>query len=291
MNRRTFLRYSATLCAAGGLVPLQGYPGKRRWPIGLQLYTVRDQLNRDLIGTLKEIALIGYTSIEGAGYENRLYYGLPPAEFKKIISDLGLTMPSSHTKTEIQADNGKKNIMDAFEITVEDTLAVGADYLVYAWLPPEERETLEDYQFLAEIFNGAGEICKKAGLRFAYHNHDFDFAGTNGRIHYDVLLDETDPDLFTMELDLYWIIKAGFDPLVYFQRYPGRFELWNVKDMEEGPEQFFAEVGQGIIDFRSIFARAGESGLKHYFVEQDECRRPPLESIRISYDYMNKKAF
>jgi sugar phosphate isomerase/epimerase len=133
----------------------------------------------------------------------------------------------------------------------------------------------------------AAEACKKAGIQFCYHNHDFEFKDMGGQHGYDVLLKETDPGLVKFELDLYWASFAGKDPVEIFRQHPGRFPLWHVKDMDNTPKKFFTEVGNGVIDFKAIFAHARESGMKHYFVEQDICPGSPFESIKKSFQYIN----
>jgi sugar phosphate isomerase/epimerase len=150
---------------------------------------------------------------------------------------------------------------------------------------------MDDYKRHAENFNSFGEICENAGLQFAYHNHDFEFLNFDGVMPYDYLLENTDPELVKMELDLYWITKGGQDPVEYFKKYPGRFELWHVKDMEDNEEKFFAEVGYGTIDFKRIFAERETAGMEMFFVEQDQSRRNPFESIEMSFNFLNEAEY
>jgi sugar phosphate isomerase/epimerase len=173
---------------------------------------------------------------------------------------------------------------------IETAKIIGHKFAVCPYLMPNERQTLADYQKLVPIFNRAGEACKKAGIQFAYHNHDFEFAPLDGRVPFDMLLAETDPELVKIELDLYWITKAGQDPLAYFEKHPGRFPLVHVKDMDNTAKKDFTEVGRGTIAFKKIFARSNRGGIRHYFVEQDQSSSP-LESIKISYDYLSKLDF
>lgn len=274
-NRRTFIKTIAAVSAGSMIFPyrLLSFPQSKNKLIGLQLYTIRNLIKNDLVGALKKVAEIGYNSVEAAGYYKGNFYGEKPIEFKKIVNDLGMIMPSSHTVFDL---NQAQRVID-------DTCEAGVSYLVYPWLSEEKRNSIDSYKKLADDFNKIGELCKKSGLQFAYHNHDFEFQKINGEIPYNILLNETDDDLLKMQLDIYWIVKAGFDPISYFEKYPNRFELWHVKDMDGDEERFFTEVGNGIIDFKEIFKYKELSGMKYFFVEQDICRKPPLESISISY--------
>ncbi len=170
--------------------------------------------------------------------------------------------------------------------TIDAAKEIGNQYLVCVYIPPEERQSLDDYRRFAELFNEVGETCRRSGIQFAYHNHDFEFQPTNGKIPFQVLLEETDASLVQIEIDLYWITKAGAEPFEYFEAYPGRFPLFHVKDMDDTPKGFFTEVGRGVIDFPKIFSRADQAGVKHFIVEQDETPGSPFDSARISFDYL-----
>jgi len=301
-NRRKFLKTAGILSAGAVIAPgfackpksgavAKGVASIENKNIGIQIYTLRDQIAFSLEKTMEGVAEIGYKWIEAYGYENRKILGKTPKEFKDLLSGLGMTMPSIHSVTEVSSGEGKAAILEAMKLTIEDAEAAGAKYLVYAFLKPEERENMEDYVRHADLFNGFGELCKDAGIQFAYHNHDFEFIDFDGQMPYDYLLKNTDPDLVKMELDLYWITKGGQDPLDYFKKAPGRFELWHVKDMEDSPEKFFAEVGYGTMDFEPIFAARETAGLKYMFVEQDLSRRDPMESIKMSWEFLNKAEY
>ncbi|MFP5263549.1 MAG: sugar phosphate isomerase/epimerase family protein [Blastocatellia bacterium] len=246
--------------------------------VGLQLYTVRKELEKDFEGTLGKVAAIGYKEVEFAGYFNH-----DPGQVKAILNRNGLAAPSAHVTL--------KAIKEDFGRAVETAKAIGHRYLILAYLSAEERTSLDDYKRLADALNRAGEDCKKAGLQLGYHNHDFEFQAMRGEVPYDLLLRDTDPALVKMELDLYWITKAGQQPEKYFGQYPGRFELFHVKDMDNTPRRFFTEVGRGVIDFKRIFAHSEQAGVKHYFVEQDETPGSPYDSIRVSFDYLRRLRF
>jgi sugar phosphate isomerase/epimerase len=243
--------------------------------VGLQLYTVRKEMAQDFAGTLAKVAAIGFKEVEFAGYFNQ-----SPDQVKAALGANKLSAPSAHVPL--------RAIRDQLQKTIDTAAAIGHSYLVCPYLTEEERKSLDDYKKVAETLNRAGEAGKKAGIQFCYHNHDFEFATLDGNLPYDVLLKETDPKLVMMELDLYWIIKAGHQPDEYFSRYPGRFPLLHVKDMDNTPKKFFTEVGRGTIDFKKIFAQGQQAGVKHYFVEQDQCPGSPFDSIKISYDYLKR---
>lgn len=237
--------------------------------IGLQLYTVRRSLEQDFEITLRRIAALGIKEVEFAGYFDR-----SPKRINKLLRSLGLASPSAHISTETL----RKGLPQA----IEAAKIIGHKYLVLGYLPEGERRSLDDYRKLIKLLDRAGEECRKAGLQFAYHNHDFEFVAIDGKMPYDLILAETDARTVKMELDLYWITKAGLSPISYFEKYPGRFPLVHVKDMDGTPRKFFTEVGGGVIDFGTIFSKANEAGIKHYFIEQDETPGEPLESVKIS---------
>ncbi len=254
---------------------------------GIQLYTVRDDMQKDPIGTLKKLSDIGYADVECAGYSEGKFYGMAREEFKKVLDDLGLNMNSGHTKTGQLNPKETRTMINNWEAVCEDAAFMDQKHLVCAWLGESERSSIDKYKKLSELFNKCGEKAKEYGVGFAFHNHDFEFFEIDGIIPYDVMLKETDPSVANFELDLYWITKAGKDPLEYFKNHPGRFPLWHVKDMEDSDDKFFTEVGNGVIDWLPIFEKEKESGMKYFYVEQDVCRNhKPLESVRISYDYL-----
>ena len=283
-NRRDFLKYSSLLSAGAILLP--SFMLKKQTAAGVQLYTVRDLMQSDPKGTLKKIADIGYKKVEAAGYNEGLFYGMKPAEFKKILSDLGLSMPSSHYSSGLANPEKVGTLNNGWEKVVEDAKEADIKYMVLAYLTEDERKSIDDYKKVAELLNKAGEICKKNNIQLAYHNHDFEFQKIDGKLPYDILLNEVDESLLELELDLYWTVKAGLDPVKLFKDHPGRFPLWHVKDMNTAGD--FSEVGTGVIDFKAIFEHKKTAGLKHFFVEQDKTVKPPLESITISYNNLEE---
>jgi sugar phosphate isomerase/epimerase len=289
MNRRTFLE----LLTAAAVLPrhLSWAAAEHRIEkLGVQLYSVRDQMKADFDGTIAKVATIGYKEVEFAGY-----FDHTPQQVRAVLDRNGLTSPSCHVEYAVLGDK--------WPSVIESSKIIGQSYIVCPWISEELRKQPDIWQRAAETFNRAGEISKKSGIQFAYHNHWFEFLPVNGKLPYDMLLEQCDPDLVKMELDLCWITVAGADPLTYFNRYPGRFPLVHVKDMKKLPKvsasggQDFGDslkdmtaVGSGIIDWKRIFGQSEKAGIKHYIVEHDK-PEAPFESIKISYDYLSKLRF
>lgn len=249
--------------------------GEKEMPdIGIQLYTIRDAMSADVAGSLKKVADLGYKNLELASYADGKFYGYAPAEFKKLVSDLGMQIISSHTQVEaagISMDNAQK--------MADDHAELGVKYCVQPWINPEDRN-IETYKKMVSDWNQVGEIMKSTGIQFGYHNHNFEFDNIDGTVPYfDIFLKEMDPALITMEIDLYWVNKAGYDPVEIFNKYPGRFQLFHVKDMQAKKEPVFdvdeetkadiITVGEGVIDFKRILAASETAGMKYFFVEDD----------------------
>lgn len=288
-TRRSFIKTSSVL-SAGLMIGPSAFKPKNSL-IGLQLYTVRDAMAKDPKAALAKVAGIGYNSVEGATYTgDEKFYGMSPVEFKQVLKDNGLVMYSSHYRLGEDKMNGKDmqgTMLHDWDKAVEDAAKVGLKYMVCAWLSPEERGTLDHYKKVADDLNVAGEKCKKAGIQLCYHNHNFEFEQQDGKYPYDILMG-TDPNLVKMEMDIYWIKKAGQDPIALFKKHPGRFPLWHVKDMDKTPQQNFTEVGNGVIDFKEIFKYKKLAGMKYFYVEQDQTPGDPFVSIKQSIDYIKK---
>ena len=252
-------------------------PRRKLKRIGLQLYTVRDLMKADLPGTLAKVAAIGYKEVEFAGY-----FGRTPAQIRELLRRDGLTSPSTHLPFDSLESSWQKQL--------DDAKAGGHHWAAIAYIPEEKRRTLDDWKRHAATFNRAAAQAKSAGLRFAYHNHDFELKAIDGTRPFDLLLKETDPSLVDFEMDLYWVVFGGGDPLDFFNRYPKRFPLVHVKDSSGPPDNKMVDVGQGKIDFRSIFAQSEKAGIKHYFVEHDQ-PADPIATIRNSYNYLHALRF
>lgn len=286
MNRRNFIQASLGLGALS-VVGLEALAATQAKSVGLQLYTVRDDIQKQGIErVLEQVAKLGYKQVENFGYNQGKFFGKTPAEYTKILKDNGLKAVSGHYTTGRSTKFGTGDgLTRNWEKTVEDAAAIGQKYVVLAYLVDDERSA-EDYKQLFGILTKSSETAKKSGLALGYHNHDFEFTQkVDGEKPYDLLLKNTP---VVMEMDLYWVEKAGEKPAEYFAKYPGRFPLWHVKDMAKTPQQEFAEVGTGSIDFADLFKHAKQAGLKQYFVEQDVCKRPPMECIKTSIDNIQK---
>jgi sugar phosphate isomerase/epimerase len=255
-----------------GSISPSGGPKRRLDRVGVQLYTLRREMERDVAATLARVARIGYKEVEFAGY-----FGREPTTVRLILDTNGLSAPAAHLPYETIA-SGWGAALDAAKI-------VGHEYLVIPYLEDKDRRTLDDYRRVAERLNQAAAEAQRAGIRVAYHNHDFEFTPIGGSLPYDVLLEATDPALVVMEMDLYWTTKAGYDPIAYFTKYPGRFHLVHVKDSAGPPEHRMVEVGRGKIDWPRILGQHAQAGIRHYFVEHDN-PGDAFGSIEASYRYM-----
>lgn len=258
------------------LLPFRFFGQDRHIPVGIQLWSIRDLVNTDFEGTMTILASIGYESIEAASYNDRKFYGLLPVQYKTILESLGLNPLSSHSGVTLENTDA----------VIEDTLTAGMKYLVMPSIPQEKRKSADDYKTIANEMNLIGEKCRRSGLMFGYHNHAFEFEMLDDVVPYDILLRETDPELVTMQADVYWMVYAGVEPEHYFKNHPGRFELWHAKDMSDSPERESTEVGSGIIDFQKLFELSSIAGLKHCIVEQESFKMDPIESITQSYNYL-----
>jgi sugar phosphate isomerase/epimerase len=274
--RREVLR---TLSAAAAAAAIPGWSSAGRADrlkrIGVQLYTVRSALKADFDGTLRKVAAIGYKEVEFAGYMGRT-----PEEVRASLKQAGLSAPAEHVDLE--------TLEKDWNATVDAAHTVGHEYLVVAWIDAARRSTIDEYKRIADIFNRLGRQANAAGLRFGYHNHAYEMIALEGQVPYDVLLQNTDPDLVCFEMDLYWTTDGGKDPLAYFAKYPGRFPLVHVKDRTANGQM--VDVGQGTIDWTAIFAHRKQAGIKHEFVEHDE-PGDPFASIAASYAYLKALRF
>ena len=278
-TRRSFLFTvgSAALGAATGCRAARAVPSATTLQrIGLQLYTVRNEMGRDLPGTLARVASIGYNEVEFAGYFNR-----SPTEIRDLLRQNKLTSPSTHVGLDVIERNPQK--------TFDDAKAIGHEWITVPSLPGR-LATVDDWKAMAQRFNRVATSVKAAGLRFAFHNHNAEFRKIGDVVPYDILVQETDPSLVSFQMDLYWAVNAGVDPLDYVERFPGRFRMVHVKDSMGPPDHKMVEVGAGTIDFKRIFAQSQKAGIEHYFVEHDNPANP-MESIAASYRFLRALQF
>jgi sugar phosphate isomerase/epimerase len=273
-TRREFLKASGSLALGSLFLPHLSQAATVK-NVGIQLYSVRKEMLEDAVGTLKKLAKIGYKELESAGSEKGNFYGLKPKEMRKIANDLGMNLRSGHV-----------HINEHWKSSLDMAVEAGQAYVVCSSLP-SNGQTVDNYQKVAETFNQAGEDCKRAGMEFCYHNHEYEFEKADGKVLYDILVDNTDPELVKMELDLGWVIVTGNDPLTYFNKYPGRFPLWHLKDMNV-QKQHSTEFGKGGVNIKQMMQNAQKSGMKYFFVEQEEYAKSALESIQYDYDYLMK---
>ncbi len=285
-NRRDFLRLSA-FAAAGMSIPFSGrstmvdaFAPKNLPAFGLQLWTVKEDMAKDAKGTLKKIAADGYKQIESFEGSNGMFWGLGHKDFKKYMDELGMKIVSAHC--DIQKD---------FERKAAEAAAIGMKYLICPYKGPQK--SIDGFKKFADEFNKSGEICKKNGIRFAYHNHDYSFQSVDGQIPQDVMITNTDKELVDFEMDIYWVVAAGADPIAYFKKYPNRFRLCHVKDLKRtGKDHESCHLGKGTIDFKSILKAGTDNGLKYYVVEQEAFTGSnPIESAEIDAAYLKSFTF
>lgn len=275
LTRRKFIKRSSATVAGTILLPSFGFSAHPKQKYGVQLYSFRDEMAIDAKGTLKQISRIGIKKIESARSDDGLYYGLSPVEMKITCEDLGMQLVSGHVALD-----------DDFQNTMEQAVASGQEYVICSSMP-SKGQTVDNYKKVAEEFNKAGEACKKLDLKFGYHNHEYEFESDNGQVLYDILMDNTEPDLVHMELDLGWVIVAGKDPLDYFKKYPGRFPLWHLKDMDMDKKES-TEFGKGALDIPTMMANQKTSGVQHIFIEQEEYASTALKSMKHNMRFLSK---
>jgi len=272
-SRRDFLVTSGTLALGTLVLPSYSFTSIKKRDYGVQLYTFRKEMDKDPIGTLKQIAALGIKEIESARSDKGHYYGLKPKEMKNICSDLGMQLKSGHVALD-----------QKWERTMEEAKEAEQEYLICSSMP-SRGQTIANYKNVADKFNEAGEACKKIGLKFGYHNHEYEFESDGDTILYDLLLDHTEAELVHMELDLGWVIVANKDPLDYFKKYPGRFPLWHLKDMDMDKKES-TEFGKGGLDIKTMLDHSESSGVKHIFIEQEEYTHTPFASMKHNMKFL-----
>lgn len=260
---------------------------KRKASLGLQLYSLRETIEADVKGTLEKIAAIGYKEVETYGYSTKdQFWGLSVKEFKNIITSNGLNTPSGHYGLDdyLKEGGGKSN----FAYLVEVAQTLDQKYITVPYISEPLRTSLDDYKRIAEKLNKAGEICKDAGLKLAYHNHNFEFEEYEAQNGYEIFLNNTEKDLVAFEMDIYWVVRSGNDPIALFEQYPGRFPLWHVKDMSKLNHELNTEIGNGTINFKNIFNKVKQAGGKHFIVEQENFEIEPYKSLSQSYQFIKE---
>jgi sugar phosphate isomerase/epimerase len=295
-SRRTFIR-NTTLAALGTTLLQQNLfaNAKKGELTGIQLYSIRADMKADPMGTLKQLAAMGYKHVEHANYINRKFYGWTAKEFKKVLDDLGLKMPSGHTVMSTQHWDAKNNdFTDSWKYTVEDAAAMGQMFVISPSMEQKTRTDINELKSFMNIFNKSGELCQKFGMKFGYHNHDFEFSESlSGSTLFDIILTETDPKLVMQQLDIGNMINGGAKALDIMKKYPGRFESMHVKDeitATEGHDKFESTIlGKGIIPVKEVIDLGRKWGTKHFIIEQESYQgKMPLDCAREDLEIMKK---
>jgi sugar phosphate isomerase/epimerase len=286
-TRRNFIKETGLLAASLAIAPsLTKAFAKQGQAVGIQLYSLRDIIGADVKGVIQKVAKAGFKEVESYGYapKDGSFWGLTPKQFKALLDANGLYSPSGHFGFDDYVTTGNSDDIKAY---IEASTILGSKYVVAPWLGENLRKTADDYKKVADRLNTAGELCKKAGMHMGYHNHGFEFEKHGNQTGLDILLSNTDLSLVHFELDLYWAAHAGQNPVELFKKYPKRFKMWHVKDMDKTNRDWNTEIGKGSIDFKSIFAAAATSGVKHIYLEQETNYKPDyIGSINTSIKYI-----
>lgn len=289
VTRRNFLKTSAALAALSVLPHGLSACSKKEKAIGVQLYSVREDIQKDFDGTMKALREIGYKRFESYGYRDGKFFGKTPKEIKQYMADLGAEMTGSHTGSGL-LDPDDQAGWDYWKKNAEDTAEAGCKWIVQAGYPVDQLQQISNIQRLAAQFNRCGEIAKANGLKFAFHNHVEEFHKVWGLVPYDVLLDDTDKDLVTFQVDTAQMVYGGFQPHDYVKKHPGRFANWHLKDANPDGKGS-TEFGEGIVDFEALFAVADLAGLEDYYVEQERYNMTPIEALRYDYEFLMKAPY
>lgn len=296
-SRRTFIKAGAMAVTGAAFFPQTLLAAKKeKGIIGLQLYSVRQEMAKDPLGSLKQVAAMGYRYVEHANYINRKFYGYSAPEFRKVLDDLGLKMISGHTVMGRQHwDEAKNDFSDSWKYTVEDAAVLGQKYVVSPSMDNSMRKTYDDFKHYMDIFNKCGELCKRQGMKFGYHNHDFEFSEKlNNEKLFDIMMKSMDPDLVVMQLDMGNLYNGGAVALDVVNQYPGRFENLHVKDeiaAESGNEKYVSTIiGKGIVNARQVVDLATKiGGTKVYIIEQESYQgMTPMECVKEDLKILKK---
>lgn len=298
-SRRTFLKNSALAMAAANFLPGQSFASFKRETTGLQLYSVREDMGKDAAGTLRKLAEMGYKYVEHANYIDHKFYGHTAKDFKSLLDGLHLKMISGHVRLEPNDwDESKKDFTDSWKQTVEDAAIAGQKYIISPWLEEASRKTYDDILHFMDVFNKCGELCKKNGVRFGYHNHDFEFSTVlNNKKVFDIILQNTDPQLVAQQLDMGNLYNGGAIAIAVVMQYPGRFELMHVKDeikssaTTAGRDKYESTIlGEGIVSTKQVCDLGKKSGGTRYFIIEQESYqgKTPLDCAKADLDVMKK---
>ncbi len=288
-SRRTFIKAGTMALVSAAVLPKTVFAaGKNNAIVGVQLYSVRDDMMKDPVGSLTQLAKMGYQNLEHANYIDRKFYGYTAKEFRKVLDDLSLKMPSGHTVMGKQHwDEAKNDFTDAWKYTVEDAAVLGQKYVISPWMDESMRTSLDNLKRYMDVFNKSGKLCQKSGMKFGYHNHDFEFSQTLGDEKvFDIIMKSIDPNLVALQLDIGNLYNGGAKALDVVKKYPNRFEIIHVKDEipgEEGKEKYVSTIlGKGIISCKEVVDLAYTSGgTKCFIIEQESYQgKTPMECVK-----------
>ena len=288
-TRRKFLKQTG-LASAASLLPLTLFSSSPKFKMGLQLFTIRDAMDKDPVESIKYARSLGYEDGEIYGYdgENDLYYGMKSKEFKKVLEDLDFTISSGHYDFSSRFNLPNTELLRYVDQCIQGSKIIGSDYIAWPWLAPEYR-TLENFKILADKLNIIGDRVNEAGLGFAYHNHDFEFTEHDGEIGYDIILADTDPDLVKLQMDMYWVEHSSQkSPAELIGENPGRYVMWHIKDMDKVTRDY-SEMGNGSIDYVAMLSSLDKDALQYYYIEQGgNFAQNSIQSITDSATYFKK---
>ncbi len=285
MKRRDFLKSSAGIAASAAFLP--SFLADKTTPIGIQLWSIRDALAKDTKGTLTQLSKQGYKYVEGFGFNAGKWFGMTPSEMKKTLSGLGMSMRSSHQMLTTK-DFTNKTLSDDFKKAVDAAAEVGQRYVICPYMANEDRNK-ESVKVLCEAFNKAGELVKSKGMIFGYHNHAFEFdTRIDDMPMYRHILDNTDPKLVVMEMDLCWVVRGKYNPIDWFKLYPGRFHALHMKDLASQDKDNSCIIGDGIVNFKEIIANQKLGGVKLFIVELEHYKNSSVEDVAVCYKNLRK---
>jgi sugar phosphate isomerase/epimerase len=282
MKNRNFLTILLVIILAGSFATLNySFKPTKQKNIGLQLYSIRDSIGKNVPAAIEKVAKMGYKFVEPAGYADGKFYGIDPVAFKELCKKNGMYVLSSHTSQSLPNDTNRDKIMAWWDACIDAHVAAGAKYIVQPSMGSDAYKSLETLKKYCDYFNAVGEKCKAKGIRFGYHNHDREFSTQlDGQTMYDFMLANTDPAKVFFQIDLYWCVVGKKNPVDYFKKYPGRFKLWHIKDKEE--------IGaSGMMDFESIWAAKKVSGMKYGIVEVERYNFDEFTSCQKSIEFLN----
>ena len=290
-NRREFLKRASLMLAGGMVMPqlLTSCAGKASASesskyIGLQLYSLRDLVKEEGIQKVLETASkMGYKNLETASYDNGKIYGLAPAEFKKMVNDLGMKCTSAHLGQAFTKEK-EAEVMSWWDQAIDAHNELGVKYMVQPWMPVTDQTTLDDLKMYCDYFNEIGKRCQQNGMKFGYHNHAHEFQKVEGQVMYDYMLEHMNPEYVFFQMDVYWVVRGQNSPVDYFNKYPGRFKIFHIKDHRE--------IGQsGMVGFDAIFKNAKTAGVQYLVAEIEKYSMPVEESVEVSLDYLLNAPF